>query len=99
MSPWNHAICEACWIRREGVWEAAPEFGDGAEKLTGVRLPHRLRIGTGDHAAFIGYPDVGIEQCCFCGQPSISGIVIRLDPNSADLFARGHPHAEDTDVA
>lgn len=36
---WDNApICEACWIKREGVWD---EQGDD-DVLIGLRLPVRL---------------------------------------------------------
>jgi hypothetical protein len=66
VSRWNHACCELCWIQREGEWA---EIQPGVRALTSVRRPVRQI-------------DAPIEECCFCGGPTISGIYVRTDPAS-----------------
>lgn len=84
MSRWTHPQCEACWIDRQGHWEPAGELdGEPVSILRSVRRP-----------ALIQYPadeTPPVEQCCFCGSPTIIGIYVRYDPASHDLKAcRGH---------
>lgn len=61
---WNQPVCEACWIANEGDWETCAE----GVRLTAVRVP------------VIVPAERSLEQCCFCGAPTIAGIFQRIDP-------------------
>lgn len=74
MSAWTHSCCERCWIEREGEWRPAPEVG--GDVLVSIRRPVRIRE-----------PD--LEQCCFCGAPTIIGIYVMHDPKELSLCS-GH---------
>lgn len=62
---WHNAVCcERCWIDREGTWK---EIHPGILALISVPRPTRLT-------------EAPIEECCFCGGPTISGIYVRANP-------------------
>ena len=67
MSNWNHAICEVCWLDREGEWKDIGNIDHTVMALVSVRRPVRLTE-----------PD--LTECCFCSSPTISGIFVRQDP-------------------
>ena len=75
---WTHPCCEACWIQREGTWE--PVKGGqtvGQEYLVGVR-----------QAVYFRDPDnPTVEECCYCGAPTIVGIFVREDPKEVSFPA------------
>ena len=79
MSNWTHSMCEVCWIRDTADWKTTL---DGvAEELISVRRP-----------ALIQYPadeTPPIEQCCFCGAPTIWGCYVRRNPKEV-LFCSSH---------
>jgi hypothetical protein len=74
MSKWTHSICEADWIDKLGNWETLP---DGNEALMSIPAPTRLK-------------DAQLEQCCYCGRPTIFGAYIREDPNVLPCKGEGH---------
>ena len=66
MPNWTQPCCEACWINREGEWEALPD-GQG-EILTALRKPVMVK-------------DTEVERCAFCGGPTFIGIYVRANPD------------------
>ena len=65
---WTQAQCEACWIDTEGEWE---DVGDDTSVLTGCRMP-TVMIAS----------ERQVEQCAWCGNPTIMGIYKRVDPTT-----------------
>ena len=75
MSNWNQPICERCWIEAEAVW--VTDLPDGRDRLESIRFPVRLTNPT-------------IEQCAWCGQPTIIGAYKRADPRAVPYPAHIH---------
>lgn len=65
MSNFTQPLCERCWIAEHGTFDHDRETGELL--LVAVRQPVRAL-------------DCGIEECCQCGHPTISGIYVRRDP-------------------
>lgn len=68
MAEWNQPKCERCWIEHEGRWDT--DEAEGITYLSSVRIPFRLTDPDGPR----------VEQCAWCGQPTIVGIYVRADP-------------------
>lgn len=56
--------CEACWITEKGESLIGQ---DGDQVLCYVPQPTRAML-------------CGLEECCECGNPTISGIYVKRDP-------------------
>lgn len=70
---WSQPCCEACWISRNAV--IVDQNGDTSGiRIASVRMPTVIR-------------DPDIEQCAFCGSPTIVGIFVRADPKSVPFPA------------
>lgn len=70
MANWNQPQCEACWIEAEATWvDTSDGKGGTLQLLTSIRSPVRLK-------------DPEIEQCAFCGKPTIFGVYRRADPST-----------------
>lgn len=66
---WTTPICERDWIDQRGTWTPDPDEPD-KQRLT-VELPHRMLAA-----------HVELEQCGFCGSPTIFGVYVRVDPTT-----------------
>ncbi len=71
---WNQPICEVDWIEREGLFSPDEEH-PGLVTLVGVREPIRIQ-------RLADESPLPIEQCAFCGKPTIFGVYVRADPKS-----------------
>lgn len=84
MANWNQPMCERCWIEAEGEWDLSTDGNETWEVLVKVRKPARLT-------------DPVVEQCAWCGNPTIFGVYKRADPNEVrypapdDLPEPGEP--------
>ena len=65
-------MCERCWIARNSEWKVIGDMGD--EVLDSVRVPVRLN-------------EPSLEQCAFCGYPTIFGVYVRQDPTTVSFPA------------
>jgi len=73
---WNQPQCEACWIEYNTHTEEILVGGVPLNQVTHVTTPYRA-------------PNPTLEQCAFCGRPTIVGIFVRWDPdNIAVQFPR-----------
>ena len=73
----TQAQCEACWIERNSEWESR-----GIEDvLLSIRRP-----------VVLVSEESRIEQCAFCGRPTIVGIYVRVDPATV-----AYPRFDDED--
>jgi hypothetical protein len=70
---WNQPCCERCWIEAEGQWEVEATNDGGIHELVSIRSPVRLNQTAHDST---------IEQCAWCGKPTIVGIYKRADPRA-----------------
>lgn len=62
-------LCDPCWLSIKGTWD---ETDDGEVVCTDYPIPLRV---VGD----------ALEQCCNCGRPTISGIYLRIDPDTVNF--------------
>lgn len=67
MGNWTQPQCERCWVQQNSTWEQDPELGPDAETLVSIRTPVvSLRRE--------------INRCAWCGEPTIIGIFVRVNP-------------------
>jgi hypothetical protein len=67
MSNWTQPQCEACWIKANTTEVVV----DGLDAIS-IRQPVRL-----NHTE-----NPSIHQCAFCGELTIMGIFVRVDPTT-----------------
>lgn len=69
---WTQPCCERCWIEQEAEWE---DTAPGLGRLVGLRMPSRLI-------------EPVLEQCSWCGEPTIFGVYKRADPTTVTYPAQ-----------
>lgn len=66
---WNVPCCENCWFEIRGEWTMDRLGGRSVERLVSVIMPVRV-------------PEPVLEQCGYCGGPTIFGVYRRQDPST-----------------
>lgn len=66
---WNQPICERCWIDANGEFDLDDVAGVVTQRLVSLRMPTVVR-------------EPSVEECSFCGNPTILGAFVRADPSS-----------------